>query len=101
MIDDIRKILMKKWGVKNSRIPSADEVLAATFNPASGKLDVNFERTGLLSKEYDYLKMEYPAANIEMYKTYIGGVNGRLQEQVKVTFTDATKDDIDTVEKMQ
>lgn len=96
-INDLRNKLKQIWGIGKNRIPTADEVLAASFDGDSYKIGVTFERTGLLSKKYDYLEVNYTTDTIEEYNTFLNGV---WQERVTVTYTDDTKRNIHSVEKM-
>jgi hypothetical protein len=59
-----------------------------TINPAS-----------FVKETFDSLDIEYTSATVETYKYYVGGIDaGTLVATVVVTYTDATKENINKVE---
>ena len=64
-----------------------------------GKFLVGGASSGILTLAYDYVKVTYPSATTEVYTTRLGGSGGDIQEIVTVTYTDSTKEDLDSVER--
>ena len=54
----------------------------------------------LVSDSYDYVAATYPTASSEVYTFKTGGSGGTTVATVTLTFTDATKSVLSTVEKV-
>lgn len=52
-----------------------------------------------VSEKYDALSKENTSATVETFRYYFGGLSGTLVATVVVTYVDATKDDIVSVER--
>jgi len=57
------------------------------------------QSAGLITEPYDYIKYTNTSSTVDTYQYYIGGSSGTLQATITITFTDATKGQISTVEK--
>ncbi len=54
---------------------------------------------GLSIPIYDYVSVDYPTATTEVYTFREGGSGGVVVATVTITYTDASKSDLSTVEK--
>jgi len=53
----------------------------------------------LAGVEFDSISVAYPNATTEIFTYYAGGLSGTLNATVTVVYTDATKEDVSTVER--
>lgn len=66
-------------------------------NPLPVNADVTVNSVQLFTLPYDTISASYPTAVQEVYKSYLGGLSGTLQQTVTVNYVDATKNQITTV----
>jgi hypothetical protein len=59
--------------------------------------DVTVNTVQLFTKPYDAIAALYPTTVQEVYKTYVGGLSGTLQETVTVNYVDASKNQLVSV----
>lgn len=55
--------------------------------------------SGLVSEEYDYVDVEQTSATVETYTYRTGGASGTIVAVVVITYTDATKNEVDYMER--
>lgn len=55
---------------------------------------LNVVQVGIFTKPYDAIDATYPDSTHEVYKSYVGGLAGTLQQTVTVTYADASKEQI-------
>lgn len=97
-IDDLHRLLWRKWkgDKKKHRIPTADEVLAASYDEDTGSfLTTTVGSTGsssIFTLPYDRVEATYPNDTTEVYTTYL---DNAIQETVTVTYTDSSKQFLD------
>ncbi len=65
-------------------------------NP-DGSLNVNTKSVGLFTLPYDSIQTTYPSPTVENYQSYVGGLSGTPVQLVVVTYTDATKNVLQSV----
>jgi hypothetical protein len=66
-------------------------------NPLPVNADVTVNSVQLFTLPYDSISAAYPTAITEVYKTYVGGLSGTLQQTVTVTYVDSTKNELVSV----
>jgi hypothetical protein len=66
-------------------------------NPLPVNADVTVNSVQLFTKPYDSIAASYPTPTTEIYKTYLGGLSGVLQQTVTVTYVDSTKNELVSV----
>ena len=49
---------------------------------------------------HDYITVSYPDTVTEVFRYYLGGSGGTLQTTITVVYTNATKDFVSTIEKV-
>lgn len=54
----------------------------------------------LFTRPYDAITATKPSATVEVYTTRVGGISGAIQEVVTVTYEDASKEFVTTVERV-
>jgi hypothetical protein len=66
---------------------------------ADNPLPVNASVTSvqLFDKPYDTISASYPSSTVEIYETLLGGLSGVVQQTATVTYTDTTKNYIQSV----
>lgn len=67
-----------------------------TVNP-DGSINVNDKSVGLFTLPYDSIQTTYPSAAVENYQSYLNGLSGTPIQLVVVTYTDGTKNFIQSV----
>jgi hypothetical protein len=59
--------------------------------------EVTVNTVQLFTKAYDSISAAYPDATHEVYKTFVGGLGGTLQETITVTYVDSSKNELVSV----
>lgn len=97
--DDIDQAVYEADPIVAKRVVAVDEYgkIYSKDNPIPVEADIVVNSVQIFTKPYDSLKATYPSSVQEVYKTYLGGLGGVLQETVTVNYTDMSKSLIDTV----
>jgi len=80
-----------------SKIDS-NQVLPTVYDAATDSLRITGSGK-LVTESFDYIAATYPTATTEVYTYKTGGSGGTTVATVTVTYVDATKEEISSVEK--
>jgi len=80
-----------------SKIDS-NQVLPTVYDAATDSLRITGSGK-LVTESFDYIAATYPTATTEVYTYKTGGSGGTTVATVTVTYVDATKEEVSSVEK--
>lgn len=75
------------------------QIIQTVFDAQSESLKVSPTGGVLVNEAFDYISVAYPTSSSEVYTYKTGGSGGTTVATVTVTYTDSTKENIQSVEK--
>lgn len=86
--------------VEHNSDASAKRVSLRVFNTETGQWENSSLSMGkIVWEQFDYIDADYPSSTTETYTYKLGGSGGTTVAVVTVTYTDSSKDNVDTVSR--